>query len=255
MVEVPTAPWAHLVGSFASFSAASLSAWWQAKVDATQMHELTRVRTEPSYYRALALGALLGAWLIGSLNTVPSTFTPSHSVAGALAGGSVSVELWKWRHGVRGSTGHSFVLPLTVGIMVGRMGCLFSGLPDFTHGVPAQIPWAVDLGDGVGRHPVQIYESLAMVLFLMVWRPARRRQAAWATVHAFHAFVIYYAAQRFCWEFLKPYPKVIGSLNLFHLVCLGLIVYGIFYWRRDKTAGRSARSGALCVSQSDHQPM
>lgn len=139
MVEIPTFSWAHLAGNIAVFSAASLSAWWQART-VPQADEVTKARREPSYYRALALGAVLGAWLVGSLNTMPSTFTASHSVAGALAGGIVSVEAWKWRRGVRGSTGGSFVLPLTLGIMIGRLGCLFSGFPDFTYGVPTQLP-------------------------------------------------------------------------------------------------------------------
>lgn len=255
MLVLPTAPWAHFAGNVAAVLAASLSALWQRKLDAKGARSTIRLRPEPGYYRALAVGALVGAWLVGSLNTMPNGLTPSHSVAGALAGGIGGVESWKWRHGVRGSTGGAFVLPLALGIMVGRLGCLFAGLTDLTHGVPSQLPWAVDLGDGVGRHPVQLYESLAMALFVLVWWPARRRQVPWATNHAFHGFVIYYATQRFCWEFLKPYPKVFGPFNLFHLVCLGLAVYGIFCWWRDKKTGRSARGRALCVPQSNHQSL
>jgi hypothetical protein len=225
MFVLPTALWAHPIGNLAALLAAGLSAWCQYRVDPRQMHKFARLRAEPSYYWALALGAILGAWLVGSLITIPISLAPSHSLAGALAGGIVFVELWKWRQGVHSSTGSTFVLPLTVGIIVGRMGCLFSGLSDYTYGVRTQLAWAVDLGDGVGRHPVQVYESLAMALFLALFIPARRRQAPWATVHAFHFFVIYYAAQRFCWEFFKPYPKLIGPFNLFHLLCGGLIVY------------------------------
>jgi prolipoprotein diacylglyceryltransferase len=96
------------------------------------------------------------------------------------------------------------------------------------------VPWAVDLGDGIARHPVQLYESLAMAAFAAVYLRARVRGASWAREHAFHAMVIVYAAQRFGWEFLKPYPAVFGPLNLFHLLMLGLIAYGLFWWRRDR---------------------
>ena len=41
----------------------------------------------------------------------------------------------------------------------------------------------------------------------------------------FHLMVGWYAAQRFLWEFLKPYGTVLGPFNLFHLVCAALIVY------------------------------
>jgi prolipoprotein diacylglyceryltransferase len=132
---------------------------------------------------------------------------------------------------VRRSTGNAFVLPLAVGIAVGRLGCLFSGLPDFTYGVPSALPWAIDLGDGIARHPVQLYESLAMGLFALTYVAAKKRSAAWARQHAFQALTIVYAIQRFAWEFVKPYPLLVGPLNVFHLLMLGLIAYGGIWWR------------------------
>jgi hypothetical protein len=46
--------------------------------------------------------------------------------------------------------------------------------------------------------------------------------------------IIFYACQRFLWEFLKPYPAVLGPLNVFHLLMLGLLIYGITWWHRDR---------------------
>ena len=114
-----------------------------------------------------------------------------------------------------------------------RLGCLFSGLPDATYGTSTTLPWAVDLGDGIGRHPVQLYEALAMTAFLLVYLRARARGREWAQRHAFHALITVYAAQRFGWEFLKPYPRVLGPLDVFQLLMLGLIAYGLAWWRRD----------------------
>jgi prolipoprotein diacylglyceryltransferase len=65
----------------------------------------------------------------------------------------------------------------------------------------------VDLGDGTGRHPVQVYESLAMAVFLGVYWHALVRERSCATHQGFHAFVLFYAVQRFAWEFLKPYRQ------------------------------------------------
>lgn len=257
MIHLPTAPFAHIAFDLAAWASASLVAWRQHRAWPQGTQTLLRL-TAPGYYRWLAVGALIGAWLAGTLNTLrltalPLHWAPSHSVAGALAGGIAAVELWKWRHGVRGSTGGSFVLPMATGIMVGRLGCLFAGLPDLTYGTPTTLPWAVDLGDGTGRHPVQLYESAAMALFIAVFVVARRRGAGWARHHAFHAFAIWYGAQRFVWEFFKPYPNLVGPFNLFHLICGGLVVYGIVYWRND--ARRGAQGGALCVSQPDDEPV
>jgi len=132
--------------------------------------------------------------------------------------------------------GGIFVAPICTGIAIGRFGCLFSGLPDQTYGTPTALPWAVNLGDGIGRHPVQIYESLTIVLFLLIWLRARHNGWRWACVHAFHAMIIVYATQRFLWEFLKPYPTLVGLFNLFHFLMLGLIIYGLIWWRRENAA-------------------
>ena len=235
MIAIPTAPWAHYVGDLCAWGAAAAAAAWQHRRWPGEALGLARV-TAPGYYLMLAVCALAGAWLAGTLNSMPFSLAPSHSVAGALAGGIFGVELWKLRHGVRRSPGGAFVLPLAVGIAVGRLGCLFSGLPDLTYGIACELPWAVDLGDGVGRHPVQAYEALAMAAFAVAYVRARQRQANWAVGHGFHAFVVYYACQRFAWEFLKPYPLVVGPFNLFHLLAVGMIVYGLVWWRRGGTA-------------------
>jgi hypothetical protein len=240
MIHIPTAPWAHYLGDATAWLAAAAMARWQYRRWPNEAQQLAR-RTEPSYFVTLALAATAGAWLFGSLNPDEAgRIVPSHSIAGAFAGAILGVELWKWRHGVRGSTGGAFVAPLALGIAIGRLGCLFSGLVDRTYGVPTNLPWAVDLGDGIGRHPVQLYESLTMLGFLLVYLRARYRNADWARLHAFHALICVYAAQRFAWEFLKPYPPLVGPFNLFHFLMLGLFVYAIIWWRRGDDGGAHA---------------
>jgi hypothetical protein len=232
MIHVPTAPWFHYCGDLSAWIAAALGARWVYRHRRSSVVGLAR-QTEPGYFIALAIGAVAGAWSAGSLNSLRLAVpTLSHSVAGALAGAIVAVELWKWRHGVRGSTGGPFVIPLALGIVVGRWGCLFAGLADQTHGVATALPWGVDLGDGIARHPVQIYESLAMALFLGVYWRALVKERRWAVEHGFHAFVLVYAAQRFAWEFLKPYPPLIGPFNLFHFAMIGLAVYALVWIAR-----------------------
>jgi hypothetical protein len=234
MIHVPTNPLAHYTFDALAWIGAALAARWQARKWPDQALLLSSVAT-PSYFVALAVGGVIGAWMFGSGNSMIGPFpAPSHSIAGALAGGIVAVELWKRAHGVTASTGGAFVLPISVGIVIGRFGCFFAGLPDYTYGVPTNLPWAVDLGDGIGRHPVQLYESLAMAAFTAAYLRARARGAAWTRDHAFHAMIIFYAVQRFAWEFLKPYPAVLGPLNMFHLLMLGLIAYGLFWWRRSR---------------------
>ena len=232
VIHIPTSPWFHYLGDLAAWGTAFLGGQWVYRRRRASVETLAR-QTAPDYFITLALGAAAGAWLLGSLNTLQQARpTLSHSVAGALAGAIVAVEIWKWVRGVRGSTGGPFVIPLTLGIMVGRLGCLFAGLADQTFGTPTSLPWGVDLGDGIARHPVQLYESLAMLAFLLAYSRALVRERPWATRHGFHAFVLFYAVQRFAWEFLKPYPKVLGPLNVFNFAMIGLILYALVWIAR-----------------------
>jgi len=197
--------------------------------------------SHPHYFTALAIAAAVGALFFGTLNlalgshAASETFRLGHSSAGAIAGGIVGAEWYKWRHRIRQSTGLLFVAPLAAGLMVGRIGCFLTGLPDRTFGTPTDLPWGYDFGDGVLRHPVQLYESLAMALFLVAFLIALRRANAAVLAAGFYLFILFYAGQRFCWEFLKPYPTLLLDLNLFHLLLLALIGYALAMLR----AGRS----------------
>jgi hypothetical protein len=239
MIHVPTAPWAHYLFDALAWTGATLGGRWVWRRRPSSVRQLSQ-QTAPGYYVALALGAVAGAWAAGSLNTLRYAIPePSHSIAGALAGAIIAVELWKWRHGIRVSTGAPFVAPLAIGVVVGRWGCLFAGLIDQTYRVPTTLPWAVDLGDGIGRHPVEIYESLAIAAFLAVYWPAFAAGRRWAVAHGFHWFVLAYAVQRFAWEFLKPYPPLVGPFNVFHLIMIGLAAYALVWIARNRERDRA----------------
>ena len=235
VIVVSTAPLFHYVGDFAAWTAAFLGARWVYRRRKKSVDILAR-QTAPSYFVCLAVGGAIGAWLLGSLNTLRDTRPViSHSIAGALVGAIIAVELWKAVRGVRVSTGGVFVIPLCLGVVVGRWGCLFAGLPDQTYGLPTALPWAVALGDGVPRHPVEIYESITIAIFLGAYWRDLVHEKPWAVRHGFHAFVLTYACQRFAWEFLKPYPPLVGPFNLFHFVMIGLSVYALIWIARGRT--------------------
>jgi phosphatidylglycerol:prolipoprotein diacylglycerol transferase len=193
----------------------------------------THVHGVPSVLRwrytlALLLGAANGAMLCGSVNLwfqFPNAL--GHSVLGAIIGGIITVELFKYVHRLHFSTGVVWAMPVAVGIAVGRLGCFFAGLQDYTYGVVTAVPWAADFGDGVMRHPVQLYESAAMILFALGALVVLRQKNFWFLRNGFYLFALYYGIQRFIWEFLKPYHALVGHFNLFHFLCLALIGYAL----------------------------
>ena len=81
-----------------------------------------------------------------------------------------------------------------------------------------------------------------MAIFLVAFLWAVRRQNAVVLRAGFYLFIGVYAAQRFLWEFLKPYGTVLGPFNLFHLLSAALVVYAVVFARRELqwTSQRSA---------------
>lgn len=225
----------HTVFDITAWLSGGLVGWWIARTGWLKGAGAGRtLRGDPWYFGALGIGALAGAILFGSLNLGLAGLLPlGHSIAGAIAGGIFAVELYKLARGIRGSTGLPFVAPLALGIAIGRLGCFFAGLADYTYGVATRLPWGVDLGDGIPRHPVQIYEAAAMLLFLIIFMRGVARGSPLFLRHGFYLFVGWYALQRFAWEFLKPYPTLLGPFNIFHVICMVLFAYALFMMRRN----------------------
>lgn len=178
------------------------------------------------YALALVAGAVIGGFGAGTLN-LWLTGLPGigRSIVGALAGAIAAIEIFKARRGLRGSTGIIFVPAFATSVMEGRWGCFLSGLDDQTYGTPTRLPWGHDFGDGILRHPVQLYESFTMAGFLLVALVLIGRRNVMFMRNGFYLLVLTYAAQRFLWEFLKPYGAVLAPFNLFHFICAGLMIY------------------------------
>jgi prolipoprotein diacylglyceryltransferase len=184
------------------------------------------------YVAALIAGAAIGGYGAGTFNLwLSGTPGIGRSILGALAGAILAVEVYKGLCQLKGSTGLIFVPAFATSVAVGRWGCFLSGLEDQTHGTPTTLPWGHDFGDGLLRHPVQLYESFAMAGFLVVALALIGRRDPFFLHQGFYLLVIFYASQRFLWEFLKPYGTLLGPFNLFHLICAGLMCYGLVMMR------------------------
>jgi len=146
------------------------------------------------------------------------------SIVGGLLGGLVGVELTKKAVGVNASTGDAFVLPLAVGMCIGRIGCFLSGLADHTYGNPTTLPWGVDFGDGIARHPTQLYE----IVFITVWTAVlfRRKSRQTQTGDLFRAYLVGYLLFRLCIDAIKPIPMLYPpGLSGIQWLCIAGLAY------------------------------
>ena len=142
------------------------------------------------------------------------------SMVGGLLGGWIGVEIAKKWAGVRRSTGDVFVFPILLGLMIGRVGCFLAGLEDGTYGLPTQLPWGIDFGDGIFRHPTQLYE---IIFAAFLWRGLRRLQPVFAAQPGllFKTLSIAYLLWRFLIDMLKPVPFDYGlGLSGIQVICV-----------------------------------
>jgi prolipoprotein diacylglyceryltransferase len=196
--------------------------------------------SEPHRGAVIAAGAISGAvgsklisWLSDPLATWAHVqagdvlpLAEGKGIVGALICGLIAVELAKSRLGITRRTGDLFALPLAIGIAIGRIGCFLTGLEDHTYGLPATLPWAVDFGDGIPRHPAQLYEiAFLLALSLWLWTLMRR---PYREGDVFKTFMVGYLAFRLWLEFLKPSVPLLG-LNATQWIC----VVTLFYYARD----------------------
>ena len=148
------------------------------------------------------------------------------TVVGGLVGGLIAVEATKKFIGVRESTGDLFAVPLALGIAIGRIGCFLAGLQDRTYGLPTTLPWGVDFGDGIARHPTQLYE--AAFLAWLAWYLARASLRPHVNGDLFKLFMVSYLGLRLAIDFIKP-GLAFAGLTSIQWVCLLTLVH----YRRD----------------------
>jgi phosphatidylglycerol:prolipoprotein diacylglycerol transferase len=144
------------------------------------------------------------------------------TIVGGLIGGLIAVEAIKRRLGIVRRTGDLFAIPLCIGIAIGRVGCFLSGLSDDTYGIATGLPWGIDFGDGIRRHPVQLYEIvwlgvLAIGLAWLARKPHREGDL-------FKGFMLGYFGFRLAIDFLKP-GIAFGGLTSIQWACVMMLLY------------------------------
>jgi len=206
---------------------------------------------------AAAVGAAVGSkvlfWAEDPVLTLaywrdPAYLLGGKTIVGGLVGGLMGVEFAKRIVGERRSTGDLFVLPLCIGMAIGRVGCFIAGPADRTWGRPTASLFGVDGGDGIARHPLPLYEiAFLAVLLAVLPRASRRHLRAFVNPtrqpgDRFKLFMIGYMLFRLAADGLKDDPTVAAGLTSIQWTCIAVLVY----YARDIV--RLARAPRAAVS-------
>jgi phosphatidylglycerol---prolipoprotein diacylglyceryl transferase len=179
-----------------------------------------------------AIGAFLGSRIMGVLENPAFNISAinlmqlynTKTIMGGLFGGLLGVEMTKKIIKENNSSGDLFTLPIVVGIFIGRIGCFLSGTNEFTYGTTTSFITGMDLGDGVTRHPITLYElAFFLILFIVLRKLYHRDNLAPGLL--FTIFMLSYFAFRFIIEFIKPNVFLLLGLSSIQWLCIGCFVY------------------------------
>lgn len=190
------------------------------------------------------IGGILGSIILASLENI---FLLWHSIeqgewdfliqgktiVGGLLGGLIGVELVKKWLGHRESTGDDMAIPLAVGIMIGRVGCFLAGMEDRTYGTATDSWVGIDFGDGITRHPTQLYEIFFLLLLTFLLNRIQKKKPWEGFV--FQLFMISYLSFRWGIEWIKPISKPYVEMSAIQWACiLGILYYSLLLLKKKK---------------------
>jgi prolipoprotein diacylglyceryltransferase len=180
-----------------------------------------------------AFGALVFSRLVGALENPVNLFHTKHlllylyankTIVGGLLGGLLTVEVTKKIIHERSSSGDLFTYPLILAMMIGRIGCFTSGMAEETYGIPTHLFLGMNLGDGVPRHPVTLYE-IGFLGLLWMGLVAIERRVKLIDGYRFQFFMIAYFAFRLLLDFIKPRYVLFAGLGTIQVCCLIALLY------------------------------
>lgn len=139
-------------------------------------------------------------------------------------GGLAGVELVKYCIGEKTASGDLFTYPIILALIIGRIGCFSMGIYEETYGLPTGLPWGLNLGDNIRRHPVCLYEIIFLIL---LWKTLTQMEKLYALQNGakFKIFMIAYCFFRFMLDFIKPHYTYDIGLSTIQITTLPALVY------------------------------
>lgn len=187
-------------------------------------------------------GAVIGSRLVGGLEDPAALAKAANpwlylysnkTVVGGFLGGLFGVEGVKKMIGEKQASGDLFTCPMILALIVGRIGCFGMGVYEETYGVETHWFTGMNLGDGLMRHPVCLYE-IAFLIALWIAIVQLEKKYTLAAGARFKIFMMAYLAFRFVLDFIKPHYTFSFGLSTIQLVCLGGLIYYAAYILKPK---------------------
>ena len=187
-------------------------------------------------------GALLGSRLAGGFENPPALWKAANpfiylylqkTVVGGFLGGLAAVEITKKIIGEEKSSGDIFTFPMILALVIGRLGCFSMGVQEETYGLPTRLFTGMDLGDGLLRHPVCLYE---IAFLIILWLGMKQLEKRWTLQPGarFKIFMIAYLLFRFLLDFIKPHYTFATGLSTIQIICLAGLAYYYRYLLQPK---------------------
>lgn len=150
------------------------------------------------------------------------------TITTGLVGAYLSVEGVKLLLGIKAKTGDGLAVPLALALAVGRWGCFVNGC---CAGRETTLPWCRDFGDGVCRHPTQVYESLFHLAWVGILAWLTRRDLL--RYQRLKLYLIAYCVFRSLIEFIRIEPAWLGPLTYYQVVVVGFAGFLAVQWVID----------------------
>jgi len=154
------------------------------------------------------------------------------SIHGGLIGGIFAFIWFCKKNKLDWKTLADFLIPaLAISLMLGRFGNFINGE---LVGRITTLPWGVNFGDGMIRHPSQIYsmikDFIIAIIFLFIILKYKNNKF-WGNGQLFFAFIATYGVMRFFVEFFRTPDPQIGllwlGLSIGQILSIIVIIIGI----------------------------
>lgn len=193
---------------------------------------------EKGFYMIMAalIGGAIGAKLLiiilywdQIISSFPdlSILLSGKSIVGGLIGGFLAVLIIKHKLNIKERRGNLFAPAIAIGVAIGRIGCFLRGC---CFGKETNLPWGINFGDGILRHPTQIYESIFMIGMFVLLMYKRKQNPKPGSL--FRLLIISYFSFRLLIEFIRVEPIAFFGITWFQIISLCVLAYFLF-WKKN----------------------